>query len=115
MPQENYKRLINAIRLIAADYSTQVQSLPYFVNVPDEVALIFDDAYLGFKGSEAEISIPHEARNRWGQSLGDIYEVARRVIYEVARRVKRTHSVAPSDGVLFGAVLLTINKPGLLF
>jgi len=70
MPQENYKRLINAIRLIAADYSTQVQSLPYFVNVPDEVALIFDDAYLGFKGSEAEISIPHEARNRWGQSLG---------------------------------------------
>jgi len=36
-------------------------------------------------------------------------------IYEVARRVKRTHSVAPSDGVLFGAVLLTINKPGLLF
>jgi hypothetical protein len=38
-----------------------------------------------------------------------------RVIYEVARRVKRTHSVAPSDGVLFGAVLLTINKPGLLF
>jgi len=107
MPQENYKRLINAIRLIAADYSTQVQSLPYFVNVPDEVALIFDDAYLGFKGSEAEISIPHEARNRWGQSLGDIYEVA--------RRVKRTHSVAPSDGVLFGEVLLTINKPGLLF
>jgi hypothetical protein len=39
-------QLIEALRLLAADYETQVNSLPAYVHVPDEVALIFDDSWL---------------------------------------------------------------------
>jgi hypothetical protein len=40
--------LLDAIRLAASDYEDQVQALPDFVFKPDEVALLFDDAYVGF-------------------------------------------------------------------
>jgi len=41
----NYDALIAAVQLLAMPCKLQVEALPSFVSVPDEVALIFDDAY----------------------------------------------------------------------
>jgi len=38
--------LIQSLQLLAASYGNQVKALPAFVNVPDEVALTFDEALL---------------------------------------------------------------------
>jgi len=44
-----YNMLIESLRLLAADYETQIEVLPKFVNVPDELALIFTDTLLFVK------------------------------------------------------------------
>jgi|GEM_PF-4659103 len=41
-----YRSLIDAVRLVASDYSQQVAVFPNFVCVPDEIASIYGDAYL---------------------------------------------------------------------
>lgn len=38
-----YKRLYDAVMLMSLDYSQQINNLPQYVNVPDEIALVFDD------------------------------------------------------------------------
>ena len=38
-----YKRLYDAVTLMSLDYSQQKKILPQDVNVPDEIALVFDD------------------------------------------------------------------------
>ncbi len=38
--------LIQSLQLLAADAEVQIHALPSFVHVPDEIALIFSDAYL---------------------------------------------------------------------
>ena len=37
---------MQAVQLLAADYEAQVAALPAYVAVPDELALIYHDAYL---------------------------------------------------------------------
>jgi hypothetical protein len=39
-------KIIESIQLLAADYDTQVKSLPDFVHVPDEVLLEYGDSFL---------------------------------------------------------------------
>lgn len=38
--------LLQSLHLLAASYEQQMQAFPSFVHVPDEVALVFSDAYL---------------------------------------------------------------------
>ena len=44
----SHRNLIESLRLVAADFETQVGSMPEFVgeNVPDEIALTFDDVFI---------------------------------------------------------------------
>ena len=44
--QQLFERLIQSIQLLAADYKTQISSLPKFVHIPDELALIYHDCFL---------------------------------------------------------------------
>jgi hypothetical protein len=37
--------LLQALQLLAASYEQQSQSLPTFVHIPDEIALLFNDTY----------------------------------------------------------------------
>lgn len=41
-----FRQLVEALQLLSADYSTQVNALPKFVVVPDEIALIFHECVL---------------------------------------------------------------------
>jgi hypothetical protein len=38
--------IIESLQLLAADPETQIQSLPEYVHIPDEIALIFSDTFL---------------------------------------------------------------------
>ena len=38
-------KLIEATRLVASDYDVQICVMPAYVHVPDEIALIFEDAF----------------------------------------------------------------------
>lgn len=38
-----YMRLCDAVRLMSMDYNQQIAALPQNINVPDEIALVFDD------------------------------------------------------------------------
>ena len=40
------EHLVDALQLLAADYETQVNSLPAFVHVPDELALTYNNCFL---------------------------------------------------------------------
>ena len=44
--EDQYRLLVDALRLIAASPEEQVSALPDFVSVTDEVATTFGDAYL---------------------------------------------------------------------
>lgn len=44
--ENNFENLIQSIQLLAADYKTQISSLPKFVHVPDELALLYNDYFL---------------------------------------------------------------------
>jgi hypothetical protein len=45
-PQGSYRaNVVSALRLVVLTADEQVAALPEFVHVPDEVALIYDDAY----------------------------------------------------------------------
>lgn len=46
LKEKYYSMLIETLRLLAANYETQIEVLPKFVNVPDELALIFTDTLL---------------------------------------------------------------------
>ena len=41
-----FSTLVEAVQLLAADYEAQVAALPAYAAVPDELALIYHDAYL---------------------------------------------------------------------
>jgi hypothetical protein len=41
-----FHQLVESIQLLAADYSTQVDALPKYVVVPDEIALIYHECVL---------------------------------------------------------------------
>jgi len=41
-----YRVLIESVRLVASDCRIQIDCLPKFVNVPDEIALTYHDAFL---------------------------------------------------------------------
>ncbi len=41
-----YNTLVQSLRLVAAPFEIQTTSLPEFVNVPDEIALIYNESYL---------------------------------------------------------------------
>ena len=43
---EYFEIIIESLQLMAADYDTQIDILPTFIHVPDEIALIFDEAHL---------------------------------------------------------------------
>ncbi len=40
------KALVDALRLAASPPAQQIEALPDFVHVPDEVALVYDDAFI---------------------------------------------------------------------
>lgn len=44
--KNSYNILLQSLRLVASRFEIQIATLPEFVNVPDEIALIFNDAYL---------------------------------------------------------------------
>lgn len=41
-----YNNLAESLKLVASSYDIQIESLPDFVNVTDEIALIFNDSYI---------------------------------------------------------------------
>jgi hypothetical protein len=41
-----YNTLVQSLRLVASPFELQIVSLPRFVNVPDEIVLTYNDAYL---------------------------------------------------------------------
>jgi hypothetical protein len=41
----HFAMLLESIKLLAADFQTQIEVLPNFVCVADEIALMFDDSY----------------------------------------------------------------------
>lgn len=41
-----YFHLIQSLQLVAAPYQSQIKVFPSFVNLPDEIALTFNDSYL---------------------------------------------------------------------
>jgi hypothetical protein len=41
-----FHQLVESLQLLSADYSTQVDALPKFIVVPDEIALIFHECVL---------------------------------------------------------------------
>lgn len=43
--QRHLQMLVEALRLLAAEWAAQVRALPAFVDIPDEVALTFDEVY----------------------------------------------------------------------
>ncbi len=45
-PEQQYKSLVESLRLVAAPKEQQVSALPDFVVVTDEVAMTFGDAFL---------------------------------------------------------------------
>lgn len=44
--QQLLERLIQSIQLLATDYETQIGSLPNFVHILDELALIYQHCFL---------------------------------------------------------------------
>jgi hypothetical protein len=46
--------LVQSLQLLAADYEEQVKALPEFVDVPDEIALTFNEAYLLIENFDKE-------------------------------------------------------------
>jgi hypothetical protein len=44
--KDSYNVLVQSIMLVASTYETQIATLPEFVHSPDEIALIYNDAYL---------------------------------------------------------------------
>ncbi len=54
--------IVNALRLVALPTEKQVAALPDFVHVPDEIALIYDDAFrLVPELQAAEVLMPSQA------------------------------------------------------
>ncbi len=54
MKQARLFRLTQAIQLVALECEQQIQALPKFVAVPDEVAIILHEALLTFEHSEEQ-------------------------------------------------------------
>ena len=50
MPDEKlfFEMLIEALRLVASEAEIQIEVLPEWVHIPDEVALTFDEFYVLF-------------------------------------------------------------------
>ena len=50
MPDEKlfFEMLIEALRLVASEAEIQIEVLPEWVHIPDEVALTFDECYVLF-------------------------------------------------------------------
>ncbi len=47
MEKENlYNKLVQCLRLVASPYEVQISLLPNFIDIPDEIALFFDDVFL---------------------------------------------------------------------
>ena len=44
-----YKQMYDAVILMSLDYENQITSLPRDINVPDEIALLFDDEVIAVK------------------------------------------------------------------
>lgn len=40
---DTYKRMYDAVSLMVLDYNKQVLALPNGINIPDKIALVFDD------------------------------------------------------------------------
>lgn len=47
---DHLNMLLQSLQLLAASYEQQVQALPPFVDMPDEIALIFDEVYRYVEG-----------------------------------------------------------------
>jgi hypothetical protein len=50
-------QLIQATRLLAAEAEVQIQSLPSFVHIPDELALTFGDCFLTVKSKPKDVGL----------------------------------------------------------
>lgn len=60
LQDEHRRRIVEILRLAAAEYQTQVSVLPSFVNVPDEIALaIYDSVLLANQWLETGIIDEH--------------------------------------------------------
>jgi hypothetical protein len=73
-------QLIQATQLLAADYETQHNQLPDFVHLPDELALIYEDAILLLDQIiQAELITLEQAMlfreidNRWIEGLKGVF------------------------------------------
>lgn len=58
------KMLLQSLQLLAAPYEQQIQVLPPFVDIPDEIALIFDDVYVYIEDlAQRDLITPHQKRD----------------------------------------------------
>ncbi len=53
--------LLQALRLVASSSNVQISVMPNFVNIPEEIALIYNDAYLTLTQLQNQNLIPKEA------------------------------------------------------
>lgn len=56
-----YNMLLQALRLVASSSNVQISVMPNFVNIPEEIALIYNDAYLTLTQLQNQNLIPKEA------------------------------------------------------
>lgn len=59
-----YKILVQSLNLVASAYEVQNKVLPAFVNIPDEIALIYTEAYLIIPQIKEENIISKSAINQ---------------------------------------------------
>lgn len=56
-----YNTLLQALKLVASSSNVQISVFPNFVNIPDEIALIYNDAYLMLPQLQNQNLISEEA------------------------------------------------------
>lgn len=49
---QSFYKLIESLRLLSSNFATQKEILPDFSNIPDELALIFDESFRLYKNNE---------------------------------------------------------------
>lgn len=54
---KTYMRLYDAVTLMASNYDCQITALPQCINIPDEIALVFDDEVIAVMDNMQENGI----------------------------------------------------------
>jgi|GEM_PF-3058810 len=77
-----YNKIVQGVQLLAADYDTQIEVLPDFVHVPDEVVLEFGESF-------------HLAESLLADGLID--QIQYNELYELDQAIDKTFDELPKD------------------